>query len=138
VWVVCAVPAILHALSAHFNGAQAKRDFYRFTSALMEPWDGPALVAFTDGRFIGATLDRNGLRPGRYYITKSGRVVRRGGPAAGALSATCTALCLFLLLVSVSAQTAGRFCCCTLSPHIACPTGHTSFFAFVMQCTALQ
>lgn len=49
-------------------------------SAVMEPWDGPALVAFTDGRFIGATLDRNGLRPGRYYITKSGRVVR----------ATCT------------------------------------------------
>lgn len=56
--------------------AQAKRDFYRFTSAVMEPWDGPALVAFSDGRFIGATLDRNGLRPGRYYITKSGRVVR--------------------------------------------------------------
>ena len=55
---------------------QAKVDFYRFTSAVMEPWDGPALVAFTDGRFIGATLDRNGLRPGRYYITKSGRVVR--------------------------------------------------------------
>lgn len=41
----------------------------------MEPWDGPALVTFTDGRYIGATLDRNGLRPGRYYITKSGRVV---------------------------------------------------------------
>ena len=41
----------------------------------MEPWDGPALVSFTDGRFIGATLDRNGLRPGRYYLTKSGRVV---------------------------------------------------------------
>ena len=58
------------------RAAQAKVDFYRFTSAVMEPWDGPALVAFTDGRFIGATLDRNGLRPGRYYITKSGRVVR--------------------------------------------------------------
>lgn len=56
--------------------AQNKRDFYRFNSAVMEPWDGPALVAFTDGRFIGATLDRNGLRPGRYYLTKSGRVVR--------------------------------------------------------------
>ena len=41
----------------------------------MEPWDGPALVSFTDGRFIGATLDRNGLRPGRYYLIKSGRVV---------------------------------------------------------------
>ena len=55
---------------------QNKRDFYRFNSAVMEPWDGPALVSFTDGRFIGATLDRNGLRPGRYYLTKSGRVVR--------------------------------------------------------------
>lgn len=60
----------------HVACAQNKRDFYRFNSAVMEPWDGPALVAFTDGRFIGATLDRNGLRPGRYYLTKSGRVVR--------------------------------------------------------------
>ena len=41
----------------------------------MEPWDGPALVTFTDGRYIGATLDRNGLRPGRYYLTKNGRVI---------------------------------------------------------------
>eukprot|EP00775_Hariotina_reticulata_P011473 gene11473-11617_t len=41
----------------------------------MEPWDGPALVTFTDGRYLGATLDRNGLRPGRYYITHSGRVI---------------------------------------------------------------
>jgi len=53
----------------------SKKDFYRFLSCIMEPWDGPALMAFTDGRFIGATLDRNGLRPGRYYITKSGRVI---------------------------------------------------------------
>lgn len=44
---------------------QEKKDFYKFHSAIMEPWDGPALVAFTDGRYIGATLDRNGLRPGR-------------------------------------------------------------------------
>lgn len=57
------------------HAQQAKKDFYRFNSAVMEPWDGPALVSFTDGRFIGATLDRNGLRPGRYYLTKSGRVV---------------------------------------------------------------
>jgi len=41
----------------------------------MEPWDGPALLSFTDGRYIGATLDRNGLRPGRYYVTKQGRVI---------------------------------------------------------------
>lgn len=41
----------------------------------MEAWDGPALVTFTDGRYIGATLDRNGLRPGRFYLTKNGRVI---------------------------------------------------------------
>eukprot|EP00878_Enallax_costatus_P000131 GHUV01000172.1.p1 GENE.GHUV01000172.1~~GHUV01000172.1.p1 ORF type:complete len:2326 (+),score=665.07 GHUV01000172.1:565-6978(+) len=55
--------------------AQEKKDFYHFHSAIMEPWDGPALVTFTDGRYLGATLDRNGLRPGRYYITHSGRVI---------------------------------------------------------------
>lgn len=54
---------------------QGKKDFYRYHSAIMEPWDGPALVTFTDGRYIGATLDRNGLRPGRYYITSTGRVI---------------------------------------------------------------
>ncbi|KAF8066383.1 Glutamate synthase [NADH] [Scenedesmus sp. PABB004] len=54
---------------------QEKKDFYRYHSAIMEPWDGPALVTFTDGRYLGATLDRNGLRPGRYYITHSGRVI---------------------------------------------------------------
>ncbi|WIA23003.1 hypothetical protein OEZ85_001356 [Tetradesmus obliquus] len=54
---------------------QEKKDFYRYHSSLMEPWDGPALVTFTDGRYLGATLDRNGLRPGRYYITHSGRVI---------------------------------------------------------------
>mgnify|MGYP001806720788 CR=1 FL=1 len=54
---------------------QEKKAFYRYHSAVMEPWDGPALVSFTDGRFLGATLDRNGLRPGRYYVTKSGRVI---------------------------------------------------------------
>jgi len=54
---------------------QEKKDFYMMASALMEPWDGPALLSFTDGRYIGATLDRNGLRPGRYYITKTGRVI---------------------------------------------------------------
>jgi len=52
-----------------------RRAFYQYHSALMEPWDGPAAVAFTDGRVIGATLDRNGLRPARYSITKDGRVV---------------------------------------------------------------
>src|SRR5919199_543959 len=51
------------------------RDFYAYHSCLMEPWDGPAAVAFTDGRVIGATLDRNGLRPGRWQITTDGFVV---------------------------------------------------------------
>src|ERR1019366_6740989 len=53
----------------------ARREFYRFHSTLMEPWDGPACVAFTDGTVIGAGLDRNGLRPGRYWVTRDGLVV---------------------------------------------------------------
>ncbi len=52
-----------------------KRAFYEYHASLMEPWDGPAAVAFTDGRVIGATLDRNGLRPARYLITKDGLLV---------------------------------------------------------------
>ncbi|RWR93280.1 Class II glutamine amidotransferase domain-containing protein [Cinnamomum micranthum f. kanehirae] len=52
-----------------------RKAFYEYFSALMEPWDGPALISFTDGRYLGATLDRNGLRPGRFYITHSGRVI---------------------------------------------------------------
>src|SRR3984957_18455140 len=52
-----------------------KRAFYEYHACLMEPWDGPAAVAFTDGRVIGATLDRNGLRPGRYVVTQDDVVV---------------------------------------------------------------
>jgi glutamate synthase (NADPH/NADH) large chain len=52
-----------------------RRAFYSYHSALTEPWDGPAAVAFTDGRVIGATLDRNGLRPARYSITRDGLVI---------------------------------------------------------------
>ncbi|KAM7272776.1 hypothetical protein ACFE04_027439 [Oxalis oulophora] len=52
-----------------------RKDLYEYFSALMEPWDGPALISFTDGHYLGATLDRNGLRPGRFYVTHSGRVV---------------------------------------------------------------
>ena len=52
-----------------------RRAFYEYHAALMEPWDGPAAVAFTDGRQIGATLDRNGLRPARYYVTDDGFVM---------------------------------------------------------------
>ncbi len=53
---------------------QRVRDFYAYHSSLVEPWDGPAAVAFTDGRVIGATLDRNGLRPGRWLVTSDGWV----------------------------------------------------------------
>src|SRR6478752_9674338 len=52
-----------------------KKAFYEYHACLMEPWDGPASVAFTDGIRIGAVLDRNGLRPSRYYVTKDGMVV---------------------------------------------------------------
>jgi glutamate synthase (ferredoxin) len=59
----------------HESMSDAKRAFYQFHSALMEPWDGPASMAFTDGLVIGASLDRNGLRPSRYYVTKDDLVV---------------------------------------------------------------
>ena len=55
--------------------SQDKKDFYEYNSAIMEPWDGPASIAFTDGHYIGAVLDRNGLRPSRYYITHDDKVI---------------------------------------------------------------
>src|SRR5229473_622434 len=54
---------------------EERRAFYEYHAALMEPWDGPAAIAFTDGRQIGATLDRNGLRPARYLVTSDDRIV---------------------------------------------------------------
>ncbi|KQW18858.1 glutamate synthase [Afipia sp. Root123D2] len=54
---------------------EERRSFYEYHAALMEPWDGPAALAFTDGRQIGATLDRNGLRPARYLVTKDDRIL---------------------------------------------------------------
>ena len=54
---------------------EAKRAFYEYNSCLMEPWDGPASIAFTDGTYIGAVLDRNGLRPSRYYITNDDKCI---------------------------------------------------------------
>src|SRR5471032_3250877 len=54
---------------------EERRAFYEYHSALMEPWDGPAAIAFTNGRQIGATLDRNGLRPARYLLTRDDRIV---------------------------------------------------------------
>ena len=55
--------------------SEERRAFYEYHAAIMEPWDGPAAMAFTDGRQIGATLDRNGLRPARYFVTDDGLVV---------------------------------------------------------------
>ena len=54
---------------------QNRRAFYEYHASMMEPWDGPAAVAFTDGRYIGGTLDRNGLRPARYIVTDNNLVV---------------------------------------------------------------
>ncbi len=63
------------AWQKHESMSEDKRAFYEFFSCLMEPWDGPASIVFTDGHYIGATLDRNGLRPSRYYITNDDRVI---------------------------------------------------------------
>jgi len=57
------------------NMAQVKKDFYEYHSTIMEPWDGPASIVFTDGQYIGAVLDRNGLRPSRYYVTHDDKCI---------------------------------------------------------------
>src|SRR4029434_4336385 len=71
--------AILMMIPEPWAGHESMRPelkaFYEYHSALMEPWDGPASIAFTDGIRIGAVLDRNGLRPSRYYVTKDGLVI---------------------------------------------------------------
>ena len=66
---------IPEAWSGNPDMDEDKRAFYEYHASLMEPWDGPAAIAFTDGKVIGATLDRNGLRPGRYIVTKDDLVV---------------------------------------------------------------
>ncbi len=66
---------IPEAWSGNPDMDEEKRAFYEYHASLMEPWDGPAAVCFTDGRLVGATLDRNGLRPGRYIVTKDDLVV---------------------------------------------------------------
>ncbi len=66
---------IPEAWENHTSMDPARRAFYQFHAALMEPWDGPACVTFTDGTQIGAVLDRNGLRPGRFWVTDDGLVV---------------------------------------------------------------
>ena len=66
---------IPEAWENHTTMSQERKDFYAFHSALMEPWDGPACVTFTDGKQVGAVLDRNGLRPSRFWVTDDGLVV---------------------------------------------------------------
>ncbi|KKL10293.1 hypothetical protein LCGC14_2557290, partial [marine sediment metagenome] len=63
------------AWDGHESMSAEKKAFYEYHSCVMEPWDGPASIAFTDGKIIGATLDRNGLRPSRYYVTKDDLVI---------------------------------------------------------------
>ncbi|MEW6355452.1 MAG: glutamate synthase large subunit [Planctomycetota bacterium] len=63
------------AWGVKYHMSQDKRAFYEYHSAIMEPWDGPAALVFSDGRYIGATLDRNGLRPARYTVTRDGMIV---------------------------------------------------------------
>ncbi len=66
---------IPEAWEKHATMSADRRAFYEYQAAIMEPWDGPACVAFTDGTLVGAVLDRNGLRPGRYAVTDDGLVV---------------------------------------------------------------
>ncbi|AJY44642.1 glutamate synthase large subunit [Martelella endophytica] len=66
---------IPEAWAGNMSMSPERKAFYEYHASLMEPWDGPAAVAFTDGRQIGATLDRNGLRPARYLITKDDRII---------------------------------------------------------------
>ncbi len=70
-----AMMMIPEAWENHESMPQSKRAFYEFHSNLMEPWDGPASISFTDGKYIGACLDRNGLRPSRYYVTDDDLVI---------------------------------------------------------------
>ncbi|MBD3347219.1 MAG: glutamate synthase large subunit [Chitinivibrionales bacterium] len=63
------------AFGPKYHISQDKRAFYEYHAAIMEPWDGPAALVFTDGTKVGASLDRNGLRPARFVVTKSGRVI---------------------------------------------------------------
>ncbi|HET6430086.1 MAG TPA: glutamate synthase large subunit [Phycisphaerae bacterium] len=66
---------IPEAFGTHYHISIDKRAFYEYHASIMEPWDGPAAMVFTDGRLVGGTLDRNGLRPSRYVVTTDGLVV---------------------------------------------------------------
>ena len=66
---------VQEAWEKHLSMDEDKKAFYAYNACIMEPWDGPASIPFTDGKYIGALLDRNGLRPSRYTVTKDGYVV---------------------------------------------------------------
>jgi len=66
---------IPEAWEKHKTMSEERKAFYEYNACIMEPWDGPASVPFTDGNYIGALLDRNGLRPSRYTVTKSGKLI---------------------------------------------------------------
>ena len=66
---------IPEAWENHESMSAAKKAFYRYHASLIEPWDGPASIAFTDGTVIGAVLDRNGLRPSRFWVTDDDLVI---------------------------------------------------------------
>ncbi|NLF40596.1 glutamate synthase large subunit [bacterium] len=70
-----AMMMVPEAWGAKYHMSEDKRAFYEYHAAFMEPWDGPAALVFTDGRYIGATLDRNGLRPARYTVSRDGLIV---------------------------------------------------------------
>jgi glutamate synthase (NADPH/NADH) large chain len=71
----CMMMLIPEAWQHHETMSRSKKDFYAYHACLMEPWDGPAAVPFTDGISVGAVLDRNGLRPSRYTVTRHGQVI---------------------------------------------------------------
>ena len=83
----------------HAEMSDDRRAFYQYHASLMEPWDGPASIAFTDGTVIGAVLDRNGLRPSRYWVTSENLVIMASEvgvvdvPSAQYLSGPGAALC---------------------------------------------
>jgi glutamate synthase (NADPH/NADH) large chain len=66
---------IPEAWQSDVNMSDAKKDFYQYSSSMIEPWDGPASIVFTDGKKVGAVLDRNGLRPSRFYVTNDDKVI---------------------------------------------------------------
>ena len=93
--------------------SQEKRDFYQYYATMMEPWDGPASILFSDGDIMGAVLDRNGLRPSRYYVTNDGYLI---------LSSSVMMVTLRLLLSDNTSMTI--LLICSFSPLMKSAAGH--------------